>query len=281
VLNFLSVPHERFPALALDEPLTISAYNVHIANPLEESFREVLRKEVLDEQAIVASPKQIEIPKNDNLPAIVESVVPKTSTDLIAKYPVTLYRHQIKATKELKHKLLVENKRALLLPAGVGTGKTFIYGALLAELWQSGWFEGRTYSPWPALIITKASIVKQTRRVLENHFKLCPVKQFRVINFDALRSAKGMETVIEKVKKVVNGEQVIEYKWRKFLHPLFVVIDECQSAKNEDSTQSQIIQNLADIEDPNVKMVFSSATPWTRVCEAKYFCVNLGMQYKL
>lgn len=301
VLSYLGVPHERFPSLALDDTLTINGYNQHIAFPLMDTLREVLKKEADDERNSHSG--NLPVPSNPASsnpvvkeltphephtnsspnPTLIEPPISLNakSVELRAQYPVSLYYHQVAAVKELWHKLIHEQKRALLLQAGVGTGKTFIYGALLAELWQTGFFEGKTFSPWPALVITKASIIKQTERVLEKHFKLCPVRQFKVMNYDALRSGKGLDSVMEKKKEVVNGELVIQYKWKKYLHPLVVIVDESQNAKNEDSTQSQIIQNLADIHDPNLKIVFSSATPWTRVCEAKYFCVNLQMNYKI
>lgn len=292
VLHFLDVSSVRFPNIALDEPLSINAYNVHIAKPLEDSLRETLTKEREEDERRI----QAVVDGRTSKSGVITSILPPSSSTnneqglgqiedslplLTASYPVTLYRHQIKATRELKQKLLVEGKRAALLQAGVGTGKTFIYGAFLAELWQTGYFEGKTFSPWPALVITKASIVEQTKRVLENFFGLCPVRQFKVMNYDALRSGKGLDSVMEKKKVVINGEQVIQYMWKPFLHPLAVIVDECQSAKNEDSTQSQIIQNLSDVADKNVKIVFSSATPFTRVFEAKYLAVNLGMQYTL
>lgn len=301
VLSFLGVPHERFPSIALDEPLTINGYTQHIAFPLEDSLREKLKKEADDERNNNSPDSIVSGSVNTNTgstllrePGVDESkshtppspelIAPPDQAglpELEAKYPVTLFKFQTKAVRELKHKLLVREHRAALLQAGVGTGKTFIYGALLAELWQTGYFEGKTFSPWPALVITKASIIEQTRRVLETHFKLCPKRQFRVLNYDALRSGKGLDTVMELKKEVINGEPVKAYKWKKFLHPLVVIIDECQSAKNEESTQSQIIQNLSEVDDPNLKIVFSSATPFTRVSEAKYFCVNLKMQYTL
>lgn len=309
VLSYLGVPHERFPSLALDEQLTIGAYNQHIAFPLDLSLREVLKKEAEDERLANSNRNtdSVNISSNidssnhdkkengqgrrvdENLPTslpIVDSIGPiapacAKEIELKASYPISLYYHQVTAVKEAYWKLIQENKRAILLQAGVGTGKTFIYGALLAELWQTGFFEGKTFSPWPALVITKASIITQTERVLEKHFKLCPKRQFKVLNYDALRSGRGLDSVMEKKKEVVNGEIVTAYKWKKYLHPLVVIVDECQNAKNEDSTQSQIIQNLADIQEDNLKIVFSSATPWTRVCEAKYFCVNLGMEYKI
>ena len=306
VLHFLGHLSSRFPDLDLDSPLTISAYNKFIAEPLENELREELRKEADNErnhhtrsdsgssppassnhelQIIPPTKKDEPEHKTTNASSIVSIDPPDDArieeVEFISKQSCTLYKFQERAAKTAFKKLILENQRANLLQAGVGVGKTFIYGKFLRELWSRNWFEGKTFSPWPALIVTKASIVTQTERVLENHFQLTPIRQFKVLNYDALRSGKGLDTFIELKKTVVNGEPCKVYRWKQFIHPIVFIIDECQSAKNEDSIQSQLIQNISEIQDPNVKILFSSATPFTRVSEAKYLCVNLGMEYKL
>ncbi len=307
VLHFLGHLSTRFPSLELDSPLTISAYNKFIAEPLENELREELRKEADNERNPNHLPSSVPtsssvspsssnelqiIPPKDELEHKTTNASSTTRIDppddarieeveFISKQSCTLYKFQERAAKTAYKKLILDNQRANLLQAGVGTGKTFIYGKFLRELWSRNWFEGKTFSPWPVLVVTKASIVTQTERVLENHFQLTPIRQFKVLNYDALRSGKGLDTFIELKKTVVNGEPVKMYKWKQFIHPLVFIIDECQSAKNEDSIQSQLIQNISEIQDPNVKILFSSATPFTRVSEAKYLCVNLGMEYKL
>jgi len=305
VLHFLGHLSTRFQGLDLDGPLTISAYNKFIAEPLENELREELRKEAEHERnhnsvnssslavkpTSPSSSNELQIVKdepehkaaNDSNTARIDPPddARLEEIEFISKQSCTLYKFQEKAAKTAYKKLILNNQRANLLQAGVGVGKTFIYGKFLRELWSRNWFEGKTFSPWPVLIVTKASIVTQTERVLENHFQLVPIRQFKVLNYDALRSGKGLDTFIELKKTVVNGEPVKMYKWKQFIHPLVFIIDECQSAKNEDSIQSQLIQNISEIQDPNVKILFSSATPFTRVSEAKYLCVNLGMEYKL
>lgn len=200
---------------------------------------------------------------------------------------VTQFPFQAKASKDLAYRLCVEDKRGVLLRASVGVGKTYIYGQLLRWLWDrnAGEFFKCVISPWPALIITKASIVEQTRRVMVDDFGLDPHRQVSVLNYDALRSNKGLETMLEKSYVVQNAERVVVYKWRPYMRPRLVIIDESQSAKNEDATQSKIIFNLASGfakgEEDNVKFIASSATPFTRVSEAKYFVVNAGIPYRM
>ena len=194
-----------------------------------------------------------------------------------------LFPHQAKAAKDIMWKLFVENKRAVLLRAPVGSGKTFIFGEVDAWLWNhkpKPWFIGKTFSPIPSLTVTKASIVEQTTRVAENLFGLDPIRQVSTLHYDALRSSVG-ERMIENIRIVEDEEPRLDWKWIPGLNPLMFKFDECQSAKNEKSQQSQITQKVSLIEDPNVKCIFSSATPFTRVSEAKYFVVNAKIPYDL
>lgn len=191
-----------------------------------------------------------------------------------------LYPAQIKAAKDLAYKLCIEDRRGVLLRASVGVGKTYMYGQLLRWLWDKDFFS-MCISPWPSLIITKASIVEQTRRVMVNEFGLDGIRQISVINYDALRSTKGLETMIEMRHEVIGGERYEVFKWRPFLHPRLVIIDESQSAKNEDSQQAKIITALSEIYAAPIKIVFSSATPFTRVSESKYMCINSGIPYRV
>ncbi len=57
-----------------------------------------------------------------------------------------------------------------------------------------------------------------------------------------------------------------------------MVWDECQTLKNEDSDQSKRAQAYNNL-DGEYYQIFSSATPFTRVCEAKCFAVSTRLQY--
>jgi Type III restriction enzyme, res subunit len=284
VLKFLGVPGpSESSKLNPGDKLSIQQYNECVAFPLENQLRKTLSQEADVERspntnlAVDVVPKTLEVV--DKIPECKTESLPY---NFISKHPCTLFKHQTKAAAEILDKFLVRNKRAVLLQAGVGTGKTFIYGKVLAELWAMDYFsKNYCFSPWPALIITKASIVKQTERVLENAFGLEPVRQFYVMNYDGLRSSKGLDRMMDVKVEHKDGVRVKRISWKFGLHPKVIIVDECQSAKNENSQQSQVVQAIATIPDPSVKVIFSSATAFTRVSEAKYLCVNLGHQYSL
>jgi hypothetical protein len=202
--------------------------------------------------------------------------------DDIPQRKCTLFRHQIKAAKDLLYQLHVQDHRAALMRAGVGTGKTFMYFEYLLQLWRLNWFKTRpqSFTPWPAIIVTRPSIMEQTRRVGADLFGLDPVKQFQVFSYDGLRSSAG-SNMIETYTIVEDGIPRKRWKWRPYMHPLVFILDECQAAKNEDSQQSQVTQAIAGIKHPDVKVICSSATPFTRVSESKYFVLNAHIKYHI
>ena len=202
--------------------------------------------------------------------------------DNIPQRKCTLFKHQSKAAKDLLYQLHVLNHRAALMRAGVGTGKTFMYFEYLLQLWNMNWFKTRpnTFTPWPAIIVTRPSIMEQTRRVGADCFGLDPVKQFQVFSYDGLRSSAG-SNMIESFTMVEDGIPRKRWKWREFMHPLVFILDECQAAKNEDSQQSQVTQSIAAIQHPDVKVICSSATPFTRVSESKYFVLNAHIPHSI
>lgn len=184
---------------------------------------------------------------------------------------------QNKATRGLLDGILRNGFRCQLVEAGTGTGKTFIAGSLIEQLWNPALnFFKNCYSPWPVLYITRASIVEQTQRVMENVFGLDPVKQCTVINVEQLRSKYGKMMVEEKTV-VVRGNSEIHWFWREIIHPRIFIIDESHLAKNEDSTQSKIVQSLADVKG-EIYIILMSATPFLRISDAKYFCINTHKQ---
>lgn len=191
-----------------------------------------------------------------------------------------LFKFQNKAScqiinKVIDTKTLSLRKRAVLLRAGVGTGKTFILAAVLRQLEDMKIRQHyKILSPWPIVWITRASIVEQTRRVCSDLFGLDTTTTVQVINIEQLRAKFG-DWMIAWETIVKGGEEHITCKWKYRIHPFIFVVDECQLAKNEDSTQSKIIQMIAEIpiSEP-VIMICSSATPFTRVIESKYFAIN-------
>lgn len=184
---------------------------------------------------------------------------------------VNLYWHQKKATAEALTKVCIQKKRCLLVVAATGTGKTFIAGEFIRRVIDNSFIK-QSFSPWPIVYVTKASIVEQTKRVLKNLFEIDTIKQCSVINIDQLRSSFG-ELYIEEKIIVQDGISHVQYHWRPIIHPLIFILDECQVVKNPDSTQSKLIQALAEITVP-IYIIFMSASPFTKVSETKAFVLN-------
>lgn len=188
----------------------------------------------------------------------------------------TLFKFQKRAAKKLLDGVLLRNLYGQLLVANAGYGKTFIFGAVQARLRERNFHTPLTQSPWPYALITKASVLEQSRRVMKNDFSVDLDTDFMSTNYDQLRASFGELYLTEKTV-VEGGYSHIIWQWRKYVNPCVFIIDECQSAKNDNSQQSKIICAISQIETP-VYCIFSSATPFTRVSEAKYFVINCRME---
>jgi hypothetical protein len=190
-----------------------------------------------------------------------------------------LFWFQKKHAKEILDKLTIDQLRTVLLVAQAGTGKTFILGAIIRRLLDMGWHKKHSIAPWPFCYVTKASVVEQTRRVLESSFGIDTNAECIVTNYDQLRSRFGEMFITEKTV-VTNGIEEIVFAWKPKIHPCVFILDECQSAKNESSTQAKIVYSIAEIKD-FVQVICSSATPFTRVSEAKYLVLNCGINKEI
>lgn len=190
-----------------------------------------------------------------------------------------LFAFQERAAVQLLNNIIKKHYRGQLLRAAVGTGKTFIIGAVARRLIDMGYCDGKTFSPWPIVYVTKASIVEQTERVLKQLFGIDIVNEVKVINIEQLRASFG-ELMVRAETVVKNGEEEIKWVWRKGVHPLIIFWDECQILKNTSSQQSQLAQAFNEINDPATVQIYFSATPFLRVCEAKCFAVSTRLKRK-
>jgi len=168
---------------------------------------------------------------------------------------------------------------AIGFPWPVGTGKTYVFSAVLAELYR------REFRPlmesvalYPACVVTRASIVEQTKRVLSDEFGLVIGKQVDVTNIDQLRSKFGENFLKEEIE-IRDGIEHVVYKWIEPLSPAIIILDESQSVKNVDSAQSQIMQAYNELNGEDHRILFSSATMFTRVVESKCFAVSTRLEW--
>jgi len=170
--------------------------------------------------------------------------------------------------------------RGGLIIMKVGFGKTFTYGQFIRDCYESGWIaKNKGFAPYPVVIVTKASIVEQTCRVMEDSFGFKVPEEVLVVNYEALRSSFG-EMFIHEETKVINGEPETTYTWRPFLNPVLLVLDEYHCLKNIGSVQSKICQAFNDLPTKEKYVLGSSATPFSRVSSAKVFAVSTHKKWK-
>lgn len=198
----------------------------------------------------------------------------KEMLDLVLGFDVSICKNldELKAEFIKRGSKGSEVNRGVMLLAGTGTGKTYMIGALVYVLHYIGFTTDKTLGPIEYLYITRASIVEQTRRVFQYQFGLRVTQGVEVLNIEQLRSKAGQLWCNEKCD-IVEGKEVYSWVWRKLMNPVVLLLDECQSVMNEDSTQSQIVQAFADIPTP-CWVYFISASPFARVSGAKAFVVN-------
>jgi len=179
---------------------------------------------------------------------------------------------QKKAIADAWEKLMVKGYNSVLIISGTGTGKTWMVGGILRRFADISFHEGKTFSHIPYLYVTKASIVTQTERVLERDFNL-GIEDLSVINIEQLRSTSGKFWLKREVV-IVAGEEEEKWTWKKNVQPAVIEWDETQTLKNPGSLQHNIACSLNDMGRYQPKQIFSSATPFTKVSEAKCWAVS-------
>ena len=195
----------------------------------------------------------------------------KESLDLLLGFDTSMAKNIDELTKMLHDtKVKKDPKSAILVIASTGTGKTFIDAAIDRYLMDLQWAEERTWGHIKHLAVTRNSVVEQTKRVYKEHFGIDPIIQTEVINIEKLRTRAG-QIWLREDKIIVDGEEVTKWVWKPMINPAVLKIDECQAVKNPSSTQSQVISAFSSL--PNTITIFISATPFTRVSEARAFAI--------
>lgn len=206
--------------------------------------------------------------------------IPRKYSTWVAKYPdqkcdlIADICNQPRAAQEIWDKIQ-EGYSGIALLADPGLGKTYIIGSVLKNFIEQGKIkELGCISPFPIVYTTKMTVVEQTRGVLREEFNIDP-SLVKVINIEYLRSELGAMFVKETLS-IKNGQEVIKYKWTQYIHPVLFIWDEFQMLARSVSQQSKIAQAVSDIfyeYDVPVIQIFISATPFSRVSEAKVFTV--------
>lgn len=240
----------------------------------ELSF-DTLKLWMAEQESAIKSPLVVEV---------TEKVEPATDTtdspiDCLRNNPHVQYqRFQERAANAVLHQLMTLDHHAVGLNAAVGTGKTFIIGALVVELYKRQWAPlVNSISPYRCVYITRASIVEQTERVLRDKFGLRLGSDIDVTNIDQLRAKFGKRLVTQRIVHK-DGEEKLIYEWRPAIAPALIVLDEAHAVKNVDSEQSLIMQAYSALAGDHYS-VYASATMFTKVIEAKAFAVGTRLRW--
>ncbi len=205
--------------------------------------------------------------------------------------PPILKTFQVNAVNEAKP--LLCNNGSLLLIGQTGSGKTFILGQLLKDI------ESTLTNPSDLILyLTAAPVVYQTQKKLIGNFG---IQKVLVLNYDALRSNIGTMFIdwievnpflkpytpeeLTELKEWASEEQILELVkqrenlidestpyWKPHVMPKAIFCDESHKLRNEKTQQTQIIEQYLK---QGGQVMLASATPFSKVSEAKITCLAL------
>lgn len=265
-----------------NRPVTVSEYNKFIA-----AYQARESKAIKELPATKEHSNENNTAQKSSKHNIVTSKTATTIQEPLSQLQcdTTLFPFQERAAKAIYSACVTQGKCGYVMQADTGLGKTFIAGQFVSWLVREKWCVGKTWSPFPILWLTKASVVEQTIRVMENVFgfnaksKRGSLESNGIIitNYDQLRSKAG-KLYLKQEEFIQDGEYHRRYVWHQGMSPCVIIADECQALKNE-STQSEILQAYSklDTEQWPRFMLAMSATLWVTVSNAKTVICNMHM----
>jgi hypothetical protein len=148
----------------------------------------------------------------------------------------------------------------LQIIAPTGAGKSYVIAAFLHIVMEE--MPGRFRIPGRMLpvVIEPPKVVPQMYQILAE-FRVAAL----VTSLASLRATLG-ESMLEWKTVVVNKQPTLYPFWRMDCATTLIVVDESQQVKNEDSSQSTIIESAAGHGIPILPV---SATPYSRISQGK------------
>lgn len=191
-----------------------------------------------------------------------------TDTYLRGKYP-WIYEKLTRVRSEAQWVALVQLVRGYLAPGQVqnlqiiaptGVGKSYVIAALVHILVEEMPERYRAPGRMLPIIIEPPKVIPQMYRILAE-FRA----QAMVTSLASLRASLGAHMITWETV-VINGVPTIYPFWNMDSATTLIIVDESQQIKNEDSTQSQIIESAAG---HGIPVLPASATPYSRIVQAK------------
>lgn len=268
---------EKGSGLVFPAELTNKPFNPHHLKSAILLLKEQIKEELLRPPAPSPTSKT-DTDTGETVDAVIDdefTIIPSLRNNPSVRYVA----YQERAVASLLRGYITHSYSGQALNARTQSGKTYIIGSLIRELYDRR-FPALTdcLSPYPVLVITRASVVEQTRRRLDNCFGLKNGRDVDVTNIDKMRSGYGDYFLREEVV-VRDGDSEVELSWIEPTSPALIVLDEAQSVKNINSTQSRIFQKYNELDGENHRILYSSATMFTRVIESKCFAVSTRLKF--
>jgi hypothetical protein len=235
-----------------------------------------IAEESLSQRVELIDPSEIEIiePKPEQ-----ESSTQSTYNPKYPKQKANLLYYQKDAAKELWDGYSLRNLYSQMLISPTQTGKTFIAGSLIENFIEQGWIEKlQCFAPWPIWYLTRATLLEQTRNVLNDYFHL-PMAKIKILNIEAISRGQFGKHFAKEDVVIIDGAEHVKYVWTPLMHPCLVIGDECHMFIRAHSLQTSMFMGLTEM--PNVRFMFMSATPLSRVSEGKVFACSTRKTFQL
>ena len=187
---------------------------------------------------------------------------------------------QKKAIGALLEVLYNQNLNGALVPLGTGKGKSWIAAGLAL------WLQKHDPSKFcnflglfpPILIITKKSVVLDFRDTLKKLGLESVGLAVDVWSYNEVFSAKNRNFFKEETVEVFGQvNKVIRFNLPSQAAPRLIILDECQEIKKEKSKRTKYLD--AFLQFPDIKWVFTSATPAVTVWDTMFMTLAMRLNY--
>lgn len=187
---------------------------------------------------------------------------------------------QKKAIGALLEVLYNQNLNGALVPLGTGKGKSWIAAGLAL------WLQKHDPSKFcnflglfpPILIITKKSVVLDFRDTLKKLGLESVGLAVDVWSYNEVFSNKNRNFFKEEIVEVFGQQnKVIRFNLPPQAAPRLIILDECQEIKKEKSKRTKYLD--AFLQFPEIKWVFTSATPAVTVWDTMFMTLAMRLNY--
>ena len=187
---------------------------------------------------------------------------------------------QKKAIGALLEVLYNQNLNGALVPLGTGKGKSWIAAGLAL------WLQKHDPSKFcnflglfpPILIITKKSVVLDFRDTLKKLGLESVGLAVDVWSYNEVFSNKNRNFFKEETVEVFGQvNKVIRFNLPSQAAPRLIILDECQEIKKEKSKRTKYLD--AFLQFPDIKWVFTSATPAVTVWDTMFMTLAMRLNY--